>query len=259
MSGALRIIHRNALVYRRTWRGSLFFSFVQPAMFLLAMGLGVGALVDGSGQGARVLPAGVPFLEFLAPGLLAAACMQTAAFDSAYPILRKITWVRTYDAITATPVGIGGIVAGELAWVALRLTTVATAFAVVLVAFGITDVWAVWRVVPAGVLTGLAFSAPVMAYAATLRTSGNFNAVFRFGITPLFLFSGVFVPVSLLPAPLSAIASVTPLFHGVALVRGLALQTIDGAAVAGHVAYLAALAAAGAWMALGTFRRRLHP
>ena len=99
MIGALRIAQRNALVYRRAWRGSLFVSFLQPTLFLLAMGVGLGALVDGGGS---PLPGGVGFLEFLAPGLLAATCMQTASFESSFPISGKMTWRRNYEAITAT-------------------------------------------------------------------------------------------------------------------------------------------------------------
>jgi len=253
---ALRIVQRNALVYRRVWRGSLFFNFLQPSLFLVSMGLGVGALVA---RGGATFPGGVSFLAFLAPGLLASTCMQTAMFESSFPIMGKMTWRRNYDAICATPVSVVAIVVGESAWVGLRLVMGASAFAVVLVAFGIVRGPMVIAAVASAVLTGLAFSAAIIAYAATITNgSTNFNALFRFVITPLFLFSGVFFPISRLPSWLQRAAPFTPLYHGVELVRGLVLQSIDGRAVLGHVSYLVTMLCLGTAAACWTFTRRLR-
>jgi lipooligosaccharide transport system permease protein len=256
MTGAFHVVRRNALVYRRVWRGSVFSSFLQPTLFLAAMGLGLGALVDSRGA---ALPGHVPFLHFLAPGLLAAACMQTASFESSWPVTGKLVWRRNYDAIVATPIPIGALVLGELTWIGIRLSTVALAFTVVMAAFGVVDPSA--RLLPAAaaaVLTGLAFSAPIMAYAATLKNGANFNVLFRFGITPLFLFSGVFFPITGLSYPLQWIAWASPLFHGVELVRGLTLNTIESPAWTIHVAYLLAMLAAGFIAAQRTFTRKLY-
>jgi lipooligosaccharide transport system permease protein len=253
MLRTLRIVQRNAMVYRRTWRASLFMGFLQPALFLAAMGLGLGSLVD---RGGAQLPGGVPYLAFLAPGLLAAACMQTANFESSFPIAGKMNWDRNYDAISATPMRVVDIVFGELTWVAARLLTVASAFTAVSAAFGAARTPLIVAAIPAAVLTGLAFSAPIMAYAATLK-NGNFNAVFRFIITPLFLFSGVFFPISRMPGWLQTVATFTPLFHGVELTRGLALHTLTWRPGLVHVAYLLALFAVSARIAVWTFSRRL--
>ena len=95
------------MVYRRVWRGSLFLSFLQPTLFLVAMGMGLGGLIDRSG---RALPGGLPYLAFLGPGLLAASCMQTASCESSFPIAGKMTWRRNYDAILATPLGVVDLV-----------------------------------------------------------------------------------------------------------------------------------------------------
>jgi lipooligosaccharide transport system permease protein len=255
LSGAFRILERNALVYRHIWRGSLFSSFLQPTLFLLAMGVGLGALVDAGGA---VLPGSVPFLHFLAPGLLAAACMQTASFESSFPVISKMTWQRNYEAVTTTPLAVPSLVAGELAWIGVRLTTVAATFMLVLVAFDVPRSPLAILAVPAAVLTGLAFAAPIIAYAATLDTTANFNALFRFGITPLFLFSGVFFPLSRLPEPLQAAAWATPLFHGVELVRGLTLGTLEGSAGLVHVLYLVGMVTVGMLAAVRTFSRRLR-
>jgi lipooligosaccharide transport system permease protein len=255
MTRAFRIGQRNGLVYRRMWHSSLFLSFLQPLLFLTAMGIGLGRMID---RGGAALPGGITYLEFLGPGLLAATCMQTASFESSFPITGKMTWRRNYEAIAATPVGVADIVAGELAWIVVRLTTIAVAFTLMLLAFG--AVHTVWMLaaIPAAVLTGLAFSAPVMAYAGMIKSGGNFNAVFRFIITPLFLFSGVFFPITQLPSPLQTAAAFTPLYHGVALTRGLALDTLTWPAALVHVLYLVGLVAIGMAAAVWTFSRKLR-
>jgi lipooligosaccharide transport system permease protein len=220
------------------------------------MGLGLGRLVD---RGNTSLLEGVSFLQFLAPGLLAATCMQTASFESAFPITGKMTWYRNYDAITATPMGIGDVVLGELGWMAARLSMVASAFMIVLTGFHVPRSPLALLAIPAGVLTGLAFSAPIMAYAATRKSGGNFNGLFRFVITPLFLFSGVFFPISRLPVRLRVVAWFTPLFHGVELVRGLTLNKLQSPDWLVHVAYLVAMLMVGTFLSLRTFRRKLRP
>jgi lipooligosaccharide transport system permease protein len=255
MPRPLRIVQRNAMVFRRIWSGSIFMSFLQPTLYLAAMGLGLGSLVD---RGGAVLPGNVSYLTFLAPGLMAATCMQTASFESSFPISGKMLWQRNYEAIFAAPMRIVDIVVGELAWVALRLTAVAVVFTAVMWLFGAAQTPSAAAAVPAAVLTGLAFSAPVMAFAATLGKGGNFNAMFRFVITPLFLFSGVFFPVSRLPEPLRAVAALTPLFHGVELTRGLALQTLQWPEAGVHLSYLAGMIAAGTAAAVWAFARKLR-
>ena len=248
------MVQRNALVYRRVWRGSVFSSFLQPTLFLLAMGVGLGAMIDPQSAG---LPHGVSYAAFLAPGLLAATAMQSAGFESSYPVLGKMTWFRNYEAINATPMRVVDVVTGELGWVAVRLTMIAMAFIAVMTVFGIPRSPRVLLAVPAAVLTGLTFAAPIMAYAATLKTSATFNVLFRFVITPLFLFSGVFFPVQRLPEPLERAAWFTPLFHGVELVRGLTLD-LPLPSWPVHVGYLLALAVVGITCALRNFRRRLY-
>jgi lipooligosaccharide transport system permease protein len=255
VTGSWRVVQRNALVYRRVWRGSLFSSFLQPTLFLTAMGVVLGSRIDG---GSAALPGGVPFLHFIAPGLLASACMQTAMFESSFPVHHKIVWRRSYEALNATPLRIADIVVGELAWIGLRLSMVASVFMLVISAFGVVHSARAVLALPVAVLTGLAFSAPIMAYAATLKASGNFNVLFRFVITPLFLFSGVFFPISLLPDWLEPVPWLTPLFHGVALSRALVLDTIESPALALHLAYLVAMVAGGTLAAFRTFERRIR-
>ena len=257
MRGALRIVQRNAVVYRHVWRGSVFSSFLQPTLYLMALGFGVGSLIDP--RRAAAIAGGATYLQFLTPGLLTATCMQVASFESSWPVIGKIIWRRNYQAMLATPLGVDDLIAGELLWVGIRLTTLGTAFVLVAVAFG------AMRITPAtliamlfAVMTGLAFSAPILAYAATLKSGENFNVLHRFIITPLFMFSGVFFPIDRLPVPLQWVAEASPLHHGVQLVRGFALGQIERSVATMHLSYLLVLFTAGFLVARSTFRRKLY-
>ncbi len=251
--GALAFTAQRLTAYRHFWRSSLISSVLEPALFLAAMGLTLGVLVDrGTG-----LPGGVSYLSFLAPGLLAAAAMQLGSFESTYPVLGAIKWDKTYEAVLATPAGVRDLLVGHLLYVAFRVGTSAALFLGVLVLFGAADSVLVLLALPAALLTGLAFAAPIAAFSATLENDTGFAALQRFGILPMFLFSGTFFPVSQLPAFFEAVAYATPLWHGVALARGLALGSIEAGAALLHVGYLLLWFAVGAAVAVRTFRRRL--
>lgn len=251
---AVRVFEHHVMVYRRTWRGSIVTSFLSPVLFLSAMGLGLGTLVDANNPGGI---AGVTYLVFLAPGLLASSAMQTAAFESTYPIMSGMVWMKTYEAMVTSPIAPRSVVFGQLAWVATRLTIVASVFLGVMFAFGAATFPSALIAVPFAVLTGLAFAAPIQAFSATQKNDTNFNAIFRFGITPLFIFSGTFFPVTQLPIYLQPIAWLTPLDHGVALTRGAALGTLDLPTALIHIGVLIAFIAIGIAASLVTFRRRL--
>jgi lipooligosaccharide transport system permease protein len=248
-----RVWQRNWLVYRRLWHRSLAFGFLQPVLFLTAMGLGVGALI-GSDAAAF---GGVEYIDWLGPGLLAAMAMQTATFESTYPIMNKIMWGRNYEAMLATPIGIRSIVTGELGWVAFRIGTLATVFLVVLTLFGIVRTPLAVLVIPVTMLVGVAFSACLIAFTATQHNDVGFSAIFRFVINPLFLFSGTFFPLTQLPDEVQWVPWLTPLFHGVELVRGLVLDRLDVATAPVHLAYLLALAVAGTWFAERNLTKRM--
>ena len=251
-----RAYEHQALLYRRTWRGSMFNSFFSPTMFLLAMGVGLGSYVDRSGGAAT---GGVPYLAFLAPGLLAATVMQTASFESTFPVMAGFVWTKRYHAMYATPIGPREILFAQLAWSATRITLVGAIFVLVTLAFGAIQSPLVVLAVPAATLTGLAFATPIAAFAATQRTMNGFSYLFRFGITPLFLFSGTFFPIEQLPAAIQPLAWLTPLYHGVALCRSLALGTVGndlGLAVL-HLAVLLGFVAVGLVFAVRSFERRL--
>jgi lipooligosaccharide transport system permease protein len=248
---ASRVFRRNWLVYRKIWYRSLFFGFLQPLMFLTAMGLGLGGLVNTANSAAF---SGMSFIDFIGPGLMAANAMQTATFESSYPIMNKIMWGRNYEAMLSTPLGTRHILLGELFWIGFRLLTVATMIFIVLVLFGIARSPLAVLAIPVVVLTGIGFSSCLIAFTATQKNDVGFSAVFRFVVNPLFLFSGTFFP---LPGPVQAVAWATPLFHGVELARGLVLNRLDLAAAPLHLAYLVAFAAIGLLLADRNLRRRM--
>ena len=149
-------------------------------------------------------------------------------------------------------------------WGSIRLTFVLTVFALISVAFGALDLVPALLAVPPGVLTGLAFQATVTAFTVTRENEMSLSTLFRFGIIPLFLFSGTFFPISQLPDQLQVVAYLTPLFHGVELVRKVALPGVDASVVTAlpiwvNVVYLVAMAAAGIVLGSRWLDRRLKP
>ena len=249
-----RVWQRNWLVYQRLWHRSLAFGFLQPLLFLTAMGIGVGTLIstqDASAFG------GVPYIDWLGPGLLAAMAMQTATFESTYPIMNKIMWGRNYEAMLSTPLTTRNLVIGEMFWVAFRIGSLAAVFLVVLTIFGIPRTPIAILAIPVTMLIGVAFSSCLFAFTATQKNDVGFSAVFRFVINPLFLFSGTFFPLTQLPDAIEWIAWLTPLFHGVELVRGLILDNLNWAVAPIHLAYLLVMTAIGVVLADRFLHRRM--
>ncbi len=252
-TGAVRVVEHNALVFSRLWRGSIMVSFFTPLFFLASMGLGLGSLVNRGSGGVG----GVPYINFLAPGLLAATTMQAAAFECMYPILGKILWDRIYDAMLATPLAVRDLLAGEVAWVTLRLLMVASIFWCVMAGFGVARTPESLLVIPAAVLNGLAFATPLLAFTATQRSDNAFSTIFRFVITPLYLLGGAFFPISKLPVALQAVAWATPLAHGVELCRGLVLGNLVARNALLHVTVLLAYTIVGVAFARPLLTKRL--
>ena len=248
-----RKLEHSLLVYRRVWRGTIFGTIVSPVLFLTAMGVGLGSLVPST-----TTFGGVSYIVFLAPGLMAAQAMQTGTQESSWPLIAGFRWNKTFEAMIGTPQGVRDIVLGHLYWLVVRIGIVTGVFLIVAWLFGaITSPTAIlaW---PAAILTGLAFGMPMAAWTATRRNEQSFSIIFRFIITPLFLFSGTFFPIERLPQFLQTLAWFTPLFHGVALTRALAIgQPIDLLVLLIHALVLIGCAVVGTLIAFRTFRNRL--
>ena len=258
LRGPIRVFEAEALGYKRTWRGTMISSFINPVLFLGAMGLGLGTLVDSNND------IGVSYLAFVATGLLAASGMQNGASDGSFPVMAGIKWRKSYDGMITTPVSPADIVYGRFIWSTLRLTFVLTVFAIIAVLFGAMELGPALLAVPPGVLTGLAFASAITAWTVTREDDTSLSTLFRFGIVPLFLFSGTFFPISQLPDFLQPVAYATPLFHGVELVRKIALpgagdDLITSIPMWVHVGYLTTMTVIGVVLAARFLDRRLKP
>jgi len=249
----VRKLEHSLFVYRRIWRGTFFGTMVTPVLYLTAMGVALGSLVP-----TMTTFGGVPYIVFLAPGLMAAQAMQTGTLESSWPLFAGFKWNKTFEAMIQTPQGVRDIVIGHLYWLIVRLAIVTGVFLIVAFLFGaLTSPTAIlaW---PAAILTGIAFGMPMAAWTASRKSEQSFAFVFRFIITPLFLFSGTFFPIEQLPDALEWVAWLTPLYHGVALTRGLAIaNTVEPAVLLIHAAVLVGVLGVGIAFAFRTFRNRL--
>jgi lipooligosaccharide transport system permease protein len=256
---SLHVAEAEAIGYRRTWRGTVISSFVTPLLYLGAMGAGLGALVDRGGS-----DLGVSYLPFVATGMMAATAMQAATGDGSWPVMAGIRHRKTFFATIATPVSPAEIIYGKLMWGALRLAFILTVFGLIGVALHALELGPALLSVAPSVLTGIAFLSCIIAYTVTRQDEQAISSLFRFAIIPLFLFSGTFFPISQLPGVLRPLAYATPLFHGVELVRKIALPEAGSGVITStpvwvHIVYLLAMAVIGTILAARFLDHRLRP
>jgi lipooligosaccharide transport system permease protein len=249
----LRSWHYHATFYAQTWRGSVASNVLFPIFFLASLGIGVGHLVTKH----TGLVQGQTYLHFIAPSLLATTAMQLGEGESLWPVLAALKWVRTYHAAAATPLEPEDIFYGKLAWVVSRAFSVGIFYTIVIGAFGALESWWALTLPFVGALVALAFSAPLVAYAARCQSDGSFIAIYRFAFVPMFLFSATFYPVSSYPGYLRPVVQIMPLYHGVALARAVAYGHVEPGPLFAHVAVLVWLATTGIVVGRRTMRRRL--
>ncbi|HEU4347765.1 MAG TPA: ABC transporter permease [Actinoplanes sp.] len=250
MSSAPYVLEYHLVNYRRTWRGSVLSTFVLPLLMMLGFGLGVGAYVTGG-------VAGVPYLDWMVPGLIASTATQTAFGESTWPVFSYFKWLRSYFAQIGAPLRVVDILGGHLAFVAFRVVLTSAAFLLVATLFGAMHSWWAPLALPIAVLVGLAVATPTFAYAATVPSDSYLAILMRVGVLPMSLFSGVFFPVESLPEVLRWIAYLLPLWHGVDLTRAATLGVAPVWSVTGHLVYLALWIGAGGFLAWRQFSRRL--
>ncbi|AOS62440.1 ABC transporter permease [Actinoalloteichus hymeniacidonis] len=249
----LLILEGQWIWYRLNWRSTVISSVLLPVLFLVALGMGMGALIEPSEA-----TAGMDYLAYLAPAMLVVGAVQNGAGEATYPVLSGFKWQKNFWAVTATPITPAQLACGKLVWIALRLTFSGVAFLLVAALMGAVSGLGVLLALPFSVLTGMAFAAPVVALAAAMKGEGDgFNALFRFVVMPQMLFAGTFYPISNLPELLQPIAWITPLWHGSELARGAAFGTLTLLPTVGHLTYLGGLLAIGTVLSCRLFRKQL--
>ncbi len=249
---AWRLVERNVVAYRRTWY--IFVSgFLEPLLFLLSIGIGVGKLVGDLTVGGHV----VSYHEFVAPGLLATAAMNGALLDTTFNFFVKYKYSHTYDGVIATPIEPKQIAYGEIAWAVLRGAIYSSAFLVTMLFFGDVKSWWAVLALPGAVLVSFAFSSAGLAGTTYMRTWIDFDYV-NMVMIPLFLFSATFFPISRYPDWLATIIKVTPLYQGVVLERSLVLGDLSWTLLV-HAAYLVVMGAIALRIGARRLVRLLEP
>jgi lipooligosaccharide transport system permease protein len=254
MRPALHVFEYCLMRYRRIWRGSVVISVANPLLFVLAMGAGLGKLVNEHNS---AYLNGLPYLTFITPGLVAASAMQIGFLESAGPVLQAALPDGSYRSAIAAPMSATDILLGQLVFIGSRILMSSTGVIAVIVAFGVISPERGLLLIPAALLTGLAFAVPVTAFAVRAARPASLSALFRFVIMPLYMFSGTFYPTAQLPVWLRDIIVISPLWHGVQLCRGLALGSATRAGAAAHTAVLMCLLVGGAVAARRAYIGRL--
>lgn len=253
---SLRVFEAEARVYRRTWRGSVFSSFLNPILYLLAMGVGLGTLVDANAPDAL---GGADYLTFLAPGLLVATAMQTGAGEGAWKVMGGIKWQQSWRARLASPIGTRSLLWGHILWSSARVLMVSVIFAVVMTAFRVAPVFESLVATLPALLVGAGMAAVTTAFTVRIKEPSSLPTFFRFVVIPMFLFSGVFFPIEQLPELIQPVALLTPLYHGVQLARAIVVGADPAVTPWVSVVYLLSLFAVGVWLALSPLRKELKP
>jgi len=192
--------------------------FLEPFLFLLSIGIGVGGLVGGI----HVEGETIPYAIFVAPGLMATSAMNGAMIDSIFNVYFKLRISHSYDAVLATPMSPTDLALGEIGWSIVRVGIYSVAFLIVMAGLGDVHSWMVIFCLPAAMLVSASFSAVGIAATTYMRTWQDFDLVMMIQM-PMFLFSGVFFPLTVYPGWLQLVVSLTPLYQGVALCRDFAL------------------------------------
>ncbi len=250
---ARRLVERNILVYRHQWIIIVSGAF-EPIFYLVGLGLGLGAIVE-------TVPLSdgreIPYAAFVAPALLATAAMNGAVFETIFNVFFKLNYAKTYDGVLATPMGITEIAIGEMLWALMRSVLYAVAMFVIMVLMGLVLSPLGVLMVPAALLVAAAFAAAGLAGTSYLRTVNDFDIPLGLVVMPMFLFSGTFFPIEgVLPDWLFTIITLTPLYHGIELIRGLSTGLVGVQQLVSFV-YLVVFFVVCMWIAMRQMERKL--
>jgi lipooligosaccharide transport system permease protein len=208
-------------VYTKLYKTSFALNFAEPALYLVAMGFGLGAFVKDIH--------GVPYVKFIAPGIIASSSMFAAVYECTYGTYIRMTFQKTFDAILATPVNLDDLVAGELVWGATKSVIFGITIAIVIALFGLVDSPLIVLTIPFIFLSGLIFAELSIMFAAVVPGIDSFSYFYTLFMTPLFLFSGIFFPLDALPPVVSDLAFFTPLYHLVNICRAFSSGSLTHA------------------------------
>jgi lipooligosaccharide transport system permease protein len=247
---SLRLVYRNLRAARRYWV-IVVSGFFEPLFYLVGLGIGVGQLVGDLTYAGET----ISYQEFVAPALLAASAMNGAIYETTGNVFFKLNYAKTYEGVLATPLGVRDVAVGETIFALMRGALYAVAFVVVMVALGLVKSAWVILAVPAALLVGAAFAAVGLSAVTLMRSWADF-AFIELLTLPMFLFSATFVPLDEYPKAVQWVLPVTPLYHGVDLLRKLTLGNV-GWDVLIHVAYLLGVLALGVWFTARRLERKL--
>jgi lipooligosaccharide transport system permease protein len=212
--GAVHVWQRNLTVYKKTYKMNILPNFFEPVIYLVAMGIGLGAYITRNLEGFEYLP-------YIAPGLIAASAMNGGTFDSTYNVFVKMHFGRVYEAVTATPVNLEDAMVGEILWATTRGILYGLIFSLAVAVMGLMQSWTAVFILPVIVLTAWLFAGLGLLYTSFVKIIDLYSFYYTLWLTPLFLFSGIFFPVSGLPVWAQTAAWFTPLYHCVNLSKAV--------------------------------------
>jgi len=225
---AMRVWQRHFSVYTKLYKSSIALNFIEPVLYLVALGFGLGAFVKEVH--------GKPYIQFIAPGIIASSSMFAATYESTYGTYVRMTFQKTFDAILSTPVNIDDLVAGELIWAATKSVFYGAIIIAAISIFGLVESPLVITLLPVLFVSGMIFAEISMACVAVVPGIDSLNYFYTLFMTPMFLFSGIFFPLDALPPFVSYIAYFTPLFHLTNICRSFAVGNVSS--VAGDILWL---------------------
>lgn len=244
---AMRVWQRHLTVYTKLYKSSLALNFVEPVLYLAALGLGLGAFVKEI--------KGMPYINFIAPGIIASSSMFAATYECTYGTYVRMVYQKTFDAILATPINIDDLLAGEMIWGATKSVLYGSIIILVLFIFGLIDSVMILLSIPLLFISGLIFAEVSLICVAIVPGIESFNYFYTLFMTPMFLFSGIFFPLDGLPELISKIAFFTPLYHLVNICRAFAAG--NPSIVVKDIAWLFIVAAIIAPYSFRLMRRRV--
>jgi lipooligosaccharide transport system permease protein len=244
--------YRNLITYRRIWRVNFLVPLLEPAFYIMAFGLGFSGLITGVTYAGQDLT----YTQFIAPALVATACMWNSFFETTYTSFVRMYYQKTYDGILATPLSLEEVIIAEIVWAATKAAAAVAVMLVVLIPLGYVNFPNGLMCIPLAFLGGLAFAAIGMFFTGIIPSIDMFNLPIFLFITPMFLFSGTFFPLSGIPEWARFITLFFPLYHLVELTRFFSIGVMESS-IPFNLAYLVLFTAVFGYLALLTMKRRL--